>query len=75
MNNINNTKWIAMTDEQRAAKIEREAKIFIAARNRRDDSIRGSVIEAMDERMERVAERIEALGNDAWSRFMERVHP
>lgn len=72
---MNTTKWTAMTEEQRVAKIEREAQTFLAAMNRRNDSIRASVVEAMDARMERVAQRIEALGSDAWSRFEKRVHP
>ena len=71
----NSTKWIAMTEEQRTAKIEREARIFLTALNRRDNSRSGSVMEAMDERMERVAARIEALGTDAWNTFIKRVHP
>lgn len=73
--NNNSTKWIAMTEAQRTAKIEREAQTFLTALTRRDNSRSGSVIEAMDERMERVADRIEALGPDAWNTFLKRVHP
>lgn len=71
----NSAKWNTMSDEQLNARIDRETQAFIRARDRRDRSRSGEVISAMDERMERVVARVEALGSEAWSIFIKRVHP